>query len=84
MKGWEEQKWTKPVLSEHIELESVEMVMEMFKEKNIESEPTGKESARSRQGAWHGLLYLGVYRRLLQWTRVAGSNCQTSGILRPI
>ena len=50
VKGWEDQKWTKPVLSEHIEPERVEMVMEMVKGKEVESVPVGKESARSWQG----------------------------------
>lgn len=47
VKGWEDQKWTKPVLSEHIEPERVEMVMKMVKGKEVESEPVGKELARS-------------------------------------
>ena len=34
------------------------MVTEMVKEEKAESGPVGKESARSRQGAWLGLLYL--------------------------
>ena len=50
VKGWEDQKWTKPVLSEHIEPERVEMVMEMVKGKEVESVPVGKELARSWQG----------------------------------
>ena len=32
VKGWEDQRWTKPVLSEYVEPERVEMVMRMVKE----------------------------------------------------
>ncbi len=50
VKGWEDQKWAKPVLNEHIEPERVEMVMEMFKGEDVESGFIGKELARSWQG----------------------------------
>ncbi len=50
VKGWEDQKWSKPVLSEHDEPERVEIVMKMINGTDIDSTPAGKELARS--SAW--------------------------------
>lgn len=50
VKGWEEQKWTKPVIEEHFEPDRVEIVMRMVEEKGVESMPTGKEPARGLIG----------------------------------
>ena len=50
VKGWEDQKWIKPMLNEHVEPERVELVMEMVEDKEVKSLPDGKESARSWQG----------------------------------
>lgn len=81
VKGWEDQKWTKPVLSEHIEPERVEMVMKMVKGKGVVSVPVGKELARGWQGAWRGFPYIGAHRRILQGAKVAGGDCQAFGTL---
>ena len=59
VKGWEDQEWTKPVLSEHIEPERVEMVMKMVK-----GEWSLCLSARSRQGVGKELA------RSLAWTSI--------------
>ena len=61
VKGWEDQKWMKPVIEEHFEPDRVEIVMQMVKRTDVESMPTGKESARSWQGAWRGLLCAGEH-----------------------
>ena len=50
VKGWEDQKWTKPAIVEHLEPERVEIVMRMVKAARKVTLPTGKESARSWQG----------------------------------
>ena len=47
VKGWVDQKWTKPVIEEHFDPDRVEIVMRMVKEEGAESMPAGKESARS-------------------------------------
>ena len=71
VKGWEDQKWSKPVLSEHDEPERVEIVMKMINGTDIDSTPAGKELARSWQGARLGLPHTGKNCRLLQGTEVA-------------
>lgn len=81
VKGWEDQKWSKPVLSEHDEPERVEIVMKMINGTDIDSTPAGKELARSWQGARLGLPHTGKNCRLLQGTKVVGGDRQVSRAL---
>ena len=49
VKGWEDQKWTKPVIEEHSEPDRVEIVMRMVKAKKI-SKDTSKDTSRIQVG----------------------------------
>ena len=74
VKGWEDQKWMKPVIEEHFEPDRVEIVMRMVKEDGVESTPAGKESTRSWQGVSKEIgVDFYVLERLAKYCREARS-----------